>query len=62
MSLRLVEIIVPSASANALADLPHAQDVLARWDDRLQDNVLVRLLVNAEHYVSTSPVYLPFPS
>ena len=49
MSLRLIEIIVPTASVDAIAELPNAQDVLGRWDDRLgEDLSLVRALVSVE--------------
>lgn len=49
MSLRLIEFIAPAALENALAELPNAQDVLGRWDDRLDDDMVrVRMLVHAE--------------
>lgn len=49
MSLRLIEFIAPAALENALAELPHAQDTLGRWDHRLEgEMVLVRMLVHAD--------------
>jgi len=50
MSLRLIEIIVPADSVEAIAELPCTRDVLDRWDDNLgKDKTLVRLLVNVHH-------------
>jgi uncharacterized hydrophobic protein (TIGR00341 family) len=50
MSLRLIDIIVPIGAADALAELPHTQDLLGRWDARLEnDQVSVRILLDAEH-------------
>lgn len=50
MALRLIEIIVPTVSAQAIAELPNAQAVLGRWDDTLgDDKTLVRVLINVEH-------------
>ena len=49
MSLRLLEIIVPTESAQAIAELPNLRNVLGRWDDTLgDDKSLVRVLVNVE--------------
>ena len=50
MPLRLVEIIVPAAAVDALAQLPSEQDVLGRWDDSLGDGKsLIRVLLSVEH-------------
>jgi uncharacterized hydrophobic protein (TIGR00341 family) len=47
--LRLIEIIVPKVSADAIAGLPSAQDVVDRWDTHLgEDKVSVRMLVDAQ--------------
>jgi uncharacterized hydrophobic protein (TIGR00341 family) len=49
MTLRLVEFIAPAARENPLPELPNSQEVLGRWDDRLEgDMILVRVLVRAE--------------
>jgi len=49
MSLRLIEIIVPTDAASPLAELPESDDVLGRWSSLLDDDrTLVRILVSAE--------------
>jgi uncharacterized hydrophobic protein (TIGR00341 family) len=49
MSLRLIELIVPAEADGLLARLPEAEELLGRWDERLDENrVLVRMLVSAD--------------
>ncbi|HRX79575.1 MAG TPA: TIGR00341 family protein, partial [Pirellulaceae bacterium] len=49
MALRLIEFIAPAVRENPLLELPNDQEVLGRWDDRLEgDLILVRVLVRAE--------------
>ena len=50
MALRLLEIIVPKASVDAIDRLPSTGDVIDRWDAQLgEDQVSVRMLVDAKH-------------
>ncbi len=50
MPLRLIEIVLPSASLAAVDLLPSGDSVVGRWDSALDDErVLIRMLVKSEN-------------
>ncbi|TWU44516.1 hypothetical protein Poly51_60820 [Rubripirellula tenax] len=49
MALRLVELVIPATSVDAVAELASVGGVLGRWDDQLAgDLTLIRMLVDVQ--------------